>query len=139
MRKKNIFTGNYDSFVREDYPMLREHFLNVFMKGTYKKISYHEKYSSGPFGTFDYDKPGTMTQPRVRRRYLLEAGYKGKYQPKSVHTREADKYRMSMPEAHSYMVIGRYYTKNFEYKHNRAQILFLSGSKKGKIGYVTAG
>ncbi len=126
-------------YTEKDYPTLREHFLNVFVKDTYKKRSYYELYRAGPFGTFNYDKPGTMTQPRVRKRYLAEEGYGGKYQPKSIHRRSKDRWRMSCPEAHSYMVIGRYYTMNFSYRHNRAKVLFLSGPRKGRLGFVTAG
>ena len=38
-------------YTEKDYPELRKHFLEVFMKGTYRKTSYRETHEGGFFGT----------------------------------------------------------------------------------------
>ena len=96
-----------------DFPKLRDHFLNVFIKGTYKKKSYHERRG--------------MTQPEVRSRFLAEDGYNGQYQPKSFHKATED-------HRYDFMVIGRYYTMNFSYSHYRLRVINL---EKGTIGFVS--
>ena len=132
--KKNIFTGNYDPLTEKDYTWLRERFLYVFIKGTYKKRSLYEKYGYGMFGTIGDGEGSKPKQPRIRKRFLAEENYGGKYQPKSIHP-PRPYYETPLGE---FMVIGRYYTENLGYKHYRVQVIFLSGSKKGRIGYVTA-
>ena len=125
MKKKNIFTGNYDPLTEKDYPWLREHFLNVFIKGTYKKKSFLE-------GEWSPITGGGMTQPRVRGRFLAEETYHGKYQPNSFHKAIVD-------HRYDFIVIGRYYTENLGYKHYKVRVIVMSGTKKGRIGFVTVG
>ncbi len=112
------------NYTTNHYPELRDHFLNVFMKGTYKKRSYHESPSSR--GHF------IRTQPRVRGRFLAEGAYNGKYKPGTFH-KALDEHRFD------FMVIGRYYTENFSYKHYRIKVIILSGSLKGRIGFISVG
>jgi len=120
MKRKNIFTGKYEKLSAEDYPWLRDHFLSVFMKGTYKKRSYLE-------GRWSHISGGGLTQPKVRRRYLAEEGYNGKYQPGSIHIATED-------HRFDFMVIGRYYTKNFDYEHYRLRVINL---EEGNIRFVS--
>jgi len=130
--KKNIFTGKYDPLTEKDYPGLREQFLTIFMKGTYKRKSIHEDNDAhhmiGYWGT----------QPKVRGRFLAEEGYGGMYQPGSIHKKRYG-YNDEYVEREKLIVIGRYYTKNFSFEHYRIKVLFLSGSKKGRLGFVTVG
>lgn len=113
----------------------REYFLNVFIKGTYKKRSLYEIYGYGMFGTIGNGEGEKPTQPKVRKRYLAEDGYKGKYKPGSVHTATRDiGMRDRKEHTFKFMVIGRYFTKNLGYDNYRVRVIRLD---TGKIDYIT--
>ena len=115
-------------FTEKDYPKLRKDFIENFMKGTYKRRSYHENPKArNPWPAF------WGSQPKVRGRYLAEGNYGGKYQPRSFHESNGSPYR---PD---FMVIGRYFTKNYGFEHYRIKALYLSGPRKGKLGFISIG